>query len=290
MKVSVQFLASFLIAAATVSAGPLGRRGDDSDLARRGGGCGYYLARRGGGNYGGYCRRGESPAAAAPSTFPKLTPSPTEGVVDLEAEEADADELEKRQNPNFNPKEGFIRGAQRSGANSTQIAFLQTVPEETYQKMFTMERKINQAFRALNNLTVPDLAALPTNNPNPRPRPPRPSGTGVPSKTRAPRPSGTAGARPRLSAKERFIKFATRKGVSADQLKAIQARPDSDFDFKNLSIKDTFVKENTLLGDNARVQFFSTTVPQALYDELTKLEDTVDNAFKSLKDGKTPTL
>ncbi|KAK6350281.1 hypothetical protein TWF696_006515 [Orbilia brochopaga] len=272
MKVSVQFFAAFLLAATSVSAGPLGRRAHPGESG---------------------VSHPESalaaPVAAAASPFPTLKPSPTEGTGEEEAEEEE--ELEKRQNPNFNPKEGFIRGAQRSGANSTQIAFLQGVPEETFQKLFTMDRKINQAFRALNNLTVPDLAALPTNNPNPpnRTRPPRPTGTG--SQTRPPRPTGTSGARrPRRTPKEAFIRFAQRKGVSAEQLAALQARPDADFEFKGLGIKETFVKESTLLGDNARLTFFQNTVPQALYDELTKLEDTARAAFKSLRNGVAPTL
>ncbi|KAF3918025.1 hypothetical protein ABW21_db0203876 [Orbilia brochopaga] len=276
MKVSVQFIAAIL-AATSVAAGPLGRRAHPGDVD---------------------VTHGESDLAArapAPAPFPTLKPSPTEGTVDAEAADAnDEDEelplLTRRQNPNFNPKEGFIRGAERSGANSTQIAFLQSVPEDTYQKLFTLDRKIDQAFRALNNQTVPDLAALPTTNPNPpaRTRPPRPTGTG--SQTRPPRPTGTNGARrPRRTPKESFIRFAQRKGVSAEQLAALQARPDSDFVFKNLGIKETFVKEADLLGDQARLTFFQNTVPQALYDQLTQLETTSRNAFKSLRNGQTPT-
>ncbi|KAF3912748.1 hypothetical protein ABW20_dc0102161 [Dactylellina cionopaga] len=184
--------------------------------------------------------------------------------------------------PKLSPKEWALKRAQHHNATAEEITFLNSVPDDIFQKMSDDGRKLHQAREALWSKTVPDMAALPTPFTRPEGSSPKPTG--------GPRPDHQRGQRP--SRKQRFIKWAEKKGdVPAETLAKLNDTPDSVFDdLRNGTMKDRFVKEADLIGSTDLSNFFKNDVPQAVFDEITDLKTKVTNAHKDMKNKKIPTL
>lgn len=198
------------------------------------------------------------------------------------------------------PKAFALRMAERFNASTERINFINSIPDETFQKLRDNQVKVHQATRALWNGTIPDMAALPT------PITPPPGGFRKFNGTRGGRggrrggrgflgPPGTPGAPDgakggRRSSRDRFIGMAKFFRAPAETIEKLQNTDEAEFTgLRDLKSKDRFVKEATLLGLNDKVTFFN-TVPQAIYDELDTLKAKNRAAHKDLRDGKVPTL
>ncbi|KAF3916602.1 hypothetical protein ABW20_dc0103499 [Dactylellina cionopaga] len=186
--------------------------------------------------------------------------------------------MARDEQPKHTPKERALFRAQRHNATTEEIDFLNSVPDDTFQKMADDGKKLGQARAALWSKTVPDMAALPT--PETREPGDRPEHTG------APRPAGQKPSR-----KDKFIKWAEKKeNVSADVLAKLQSTPDSVFDdLRKGSMKDRFVKEAELMENTDMANFFKNEVPQNVFDDIESLRTKLITAHKDMKARKQPT-
>ncbi|KAK6525144.1 hypothetical protein TWF694_005290 [Orbilia ellipsospora] len=188
------------------------------------------------------------------------------------------------------PKQHAIAQAQRHNATDAEITFLNSIPDDTFQKMEDNQRKVQQATEELWHSQVPDLAALPTAVTRPPGGGRHRNGTSTGTHTRGPRPTGAAGAQSRE--KKNFIRLAKHQpGVTADTLTKLQAEPDATFDaLRNVtSSKDLFVQEATLMGLTNMTDFFTNTVPAAFYTQFDQVKATIKQSFEDMKAQKIPT-
>ncbi|KAF3906178.1 hypothetical protein ABW20_dc0100893 [Dactylellina cionopaga] len=177
--------------------------------------------------------------------------------------------------PKKSRKERAIERAQRHGADDKQIAFLNTVPDDVFDKMSTMKRKLGQAMSQLWDGKTPVLAELPT-----------PQADGPRKEFNHPTNSTTG----RPTPKDWAIRWAEHQGIPAESIQLLKDTPDEEFaKLKDMPLKEKLIREAELMKMTDKVTFFN-TVPQNVYDDMDTLKNQVKDARKALHDGKMPTL
>ncbi|KAF3925784.1 hypothetical protein ABW20_dc0101666 [Dactylellina cionopaga] len=174
------------------------------------------------------------------------------------------------------PKERYIKGAQRGGANDKEIEFLNTVNDDQFEKLSNMDRKFGQAVQRIWNNFVPNMASLPTDVGGKRLM-----FMGPPPKDEN-----------RPSPKDMFVHWAEMKGAPDNKIQELKDKPDSDFeDLKNLNTKDKIVRQAEMMGvSDSQVNFFKNDIPAETWTELDDLKTKKHDAHQKLQDGKNPEL
>ncbi|KAK6528929.1 hypothetical protein TWF694_004158 [Orbilia ellipsospora] len=181
--------------------------------------------------------------------------------------------------PKLSPKDHALKRAKFHNATTAEVTFLNSVDDVTYEKMAKNSMALYQATEALWSKTLPQLSSLPT------------AIIKAPGNhTRMHKQEHIPGQK--SSSKSRFIRFAQRqKGVSDDTIAKLQATPDTTFDeLRELSMKDRFVKEATMVGLTDLAGWFQDTVPAPLFAELDQLQTKVRNARKDMRALKKPSV